>query len=377
VSPEYQYVWLLWSSAFLVPWALVCLWAPSRARMLRVSAATSLLGLTEPIFVPRYWNPPSLFDLASRTGFDLESLVFCFAIGGIASVLYDALARHEPRPLPRAERDLARHRLHALALGAGANVLCRPDLGRKTLLGGALFLGLYALFMIGLVVFAPGYIERVWNLPELSGVLIAGIPLEELAFGFAFGMYWAGLYEHFSWHAAVSPGLPIGRWSMAALLASGAILGTPRGAAAEEETFRKTAGDYSLVLAVMPAEVIRGPAAPEIPGASLQRAPAARDTHHVMVSIFDARSGQRLERLQVKARVAALGFSGEKRDLEPISVGGAKVYGNTFPMLGRGPFRVDVEVNAHGGPHAQRATFYFTHPSFAAPKPDAKPGEGK
>jgi hypothetical protein len=233
MSPGDQYVWLFWSSAFLVPWALVYLRAPSRPRMLRESAATSLLGLTEPLFVPAYWNPPSLFDLAQRTGFDLESLVFCFALGGIGSVLYDALSRREPAAMPRAERDLARHRLHAvalatpyvafpllyplpwnpiypgiaaLALGAGANVLCRRDLGRKTLLGGSLFLGLYALFMATLALFAPGYIERVWNLPALSGVLIAGIPLEELAFGFAFGMYWAGLYEHFTWRQAAPRG---------------------------------------------------------------------------------------------------------------------------------------------------------------------------
>jgi Lycopene cyclase len=232
--PEYQHVWLFWASAFLVPWALVYLWAPSRRRMLRVSAATSLLGLTEPIFVPRYWNPPSLVDLADRTGFDLESLIFCFAIGGIASVLYDALARHELRPLPPAERDLSRHRLHALALvtpyvafpllyalpwnpiypgiaalaiGAAANVLCRPDLAGKTLLGGTVFLALYTAFMLLLVVLTPGYIEQVWNLSALSGVRIAGIPLEELAFGFAFGMYWAGVYEHFTWKHAAAGGV--------------------------------------------------------------------------------------------------------------------------------------------------------------------------
>lgn len=68
------------------------------------------------------------------------------------------------------------------------------------------------------------------------------------------------------------------------------------------------------------------------------------------------------------AAFVALGFSGEKRDLEPLSVGGAMVYGNTFPMLGRGPFRVDVEFGARYGPHKQQTTFYFTHPSFAAPK---------
>ena len=227
---EYQYVWLLWSSAFLVPWAVLFFARPAlRPHMVRVSAATSLLGLTEPIFVPKYWNPPSLFDLAQRTGFDIESFVFCFAIGGIGSVLYNALARRELHPVTAAERHSARHRLHALALmtpyfsfpllyalpwnpiyagiaalaiGATLNVLCRPELGRKTLLGGLLFLALYAAFMVLLVVFAPGYVERVWNLAGLSGVLIAGIPLEELAFGFAFGTYWAGLYEHFSWRTA-------------------------------------------------------------------------------------------------------------------------------------------------------------------------------
>lgn len=151
------------------------------------------------------------------------------------------------------------------------------------------------------------------------------------------------------------------------LLALAAFVALPC-AAAEEIGFRKNVGDYSLYLAVMPAEVIKGPLPPEPAGGSLNRSPAARDTHHVMLSIFDSRSGLRVGGLQVEARVAALGFSGEKRDLEPVSIGGATVYGNTFPMLGRGPFRIDVEFRARYGPHTQQTTFYFTHPSFAAPK---------
>jgi hypothetical protein len=225
---EYQYVWLLWSSAFLVPWALVCATAPAfRSRMLRVSLATSPLGLTEPIFVPEYWNPPSLFGLAQRTGFDLESLIFCFAIGGLGAFGYHVLARRALAPVPQHERHLSRHRYHrfalaapfvvfpplyllpwnpiyagiaALAIGGIANVLCRSDLLRNTLIGGALFAGLYTVFMILLLVSAPGYVETVWNLAALSGWSVGGIPLEELAFGFGFGMYWAGIYEHFAWH---------------------------------------------------------------------------------------------------------------------------------------------------------------------------------
>ena len=228
MAPDYKYVWLLWSSAFLVPWAVVYALAPAfRARMLRVSLATSLLGLTEPIFVPEYWNPPSLFGLAQRTGFDLESLIFCFAIGGIGTFGYDALAGRALAPVAEHERHASRHRFHRLALAAPfvafaplyllpwnpiyagiaalfigglANVVCRPDLMRKTLLGGALFTGLYAIFMVLLIVAAPGYVERVWNLAALSGLGVGAIPLEELAFGFGFGMYWAGIYEHFAWH---------------------------------------------------------------------------------------------------------------------------------------------------------------------------------
>lgn len=229
VAHGYQYVWLLWSSAFLVPWAGLHLLLPGlRRHILRVSAATSLLGLSEPIFVPEYWNPPSLFGLAQKTGFDIESLIFSFAIGGIGAVLYSALARRELRPLPAAERYSMRHRLHRLALaspfvlfpllyalpwnpiypaiaalsiGAASNVLCRPELMRNTLLGGILFLVLYAVFMALLIFFAPGYIEQVWNLADLSDVMPAGIPLEELGFGFTFGAYWSGLYEHLSWQA--------------------------------------------------------------------------------------------------------------------------------------------------------------------------------
>jgi hypothetical protein len=55
------------------------------------------------------------------------------------------------------------------------------------------------LFFLALEVTDPAYVERVWNLPELTGVLFLGIPLEELLFGFAFGLYWSGAYEHVMW----------------------------------------------------------------------------------------------------------------------------------------------------------------------------------
>lgn len=168
-----------------------------------------------------------MFDLAQRTGLDIESLVFCFAIGGIGAVMYNAFASKALLEVPYGERHSGRHRWHllalaspylafsalyflqwnpiypgivAMAIGGIANVLCRPDLLRNTLIGGTLFLLLYVVLMLLLIFFEPGYIGKVWNLPALSGVLLGGIPLEELAFGFTFGLYWEGIYEHFTWH---------------------------------------------------------------------------------------------------------------------------------------------------------------------------------
>lgn len=107
----HHFVWLAWASPFLVSWLVLYLVNPGlRVAMLQASLVTALLGLTEPLFVPAYWNPPSLFELARRTGFDIESLIFAFAIGGIGTVLYDALTGRRRTPAGPAYRTSPRHR---------------------------------------------------------------------------------------------------------------------------------------------------------------------------------------------------------------------------------------------------------------------------
>ena len=196
-----------------------------------MSLWTSLFGLTEPLFVPEYWNPPSLFELARRTGFDIESLIFSFAIGGIGMMLYNAITGKSLLPVSTAYRRLPLHRHHKLAIavpfivspvvfllpwnpiypaivamaaGAMANILCRPDLKRKTWAGGLLFLILYTIFIGGLELFVSGYIAEIWNMRNLSGMVFLRIPIEEFLFAFTFGMYWAGVYEHLSWRRTVA-----------------------------------------------------------------------------------------------------------------------------------------------------------------------------
>ena len=218
LEPAYRHTWLIWATSFLVPWAVLFIFRPKlRSRMALASLLTAPFGLTEPLFVPEYWRPPSLFDLAQRTGFDIESLVFCFAIGGLAAAAYRALAHAPEGHADRMSHQSARHRWHALALvspflvfallplpwnpiypgigallvGAVTTLLCRPDLTRGALIGGLLLFAIYGVFLLGLKWLWPGYIEAVWNLSELLPWRPGGLPSEELIFGFAFGMYGA------------------------------------------------------------------------------------------------------------------------------------------------------------------------------------------
>lgn len=199
--------------------------------MFWTSLFTMPFGLTEPLFVPEYWSPPSLFDLAARTGFDIESFIFCFGIGGVGVALYNVFTGARFEPVAEGYRRSPLHRHHKLAIaapfiafpllyffpwspiypsflamvvGSIATVLCRPDLKRKTWVGGIIFTLYYWLFISGLELLSPGYIDQVWNLEALSGIMVFRIPLEEVLFAFTFGMYWAGVYEHFTWNKSVS-----------------------------------------------------------------------------------------------------------------------------------------------------------------------------
>jgi hypothetical protein len=229
-----RYAYLAGSSAFLLIW-LALWWRSSHLRrmlMLRVSAATALLGLLEPYYVPEYWHPPTLFDLTTETGFDIESVLFSFSIGGIATAVYGALRSTRQLRGSAAEPGGPRHVLHgvaiaipvpvivalalltplnpivttiaALSTGVVISAACRPDLVARMLVCGLLFLGLYFVFFALFNVAFPGYIDSVWNLPALSGVVIAGVPVEELSFGFVFGLMWSSVAEYVVW-ATVDP----------------------------------------------------------------------------------------------------------------------------------------------------------------------------
>jgi len=220
--------WLISSLMLFLAWLIIFIFfKKTKKEMFWVSLFTMPLGLTEPLFVPEYWNPPSLFNLASRTGFDIESLIFAFSIGGIASILYEIIFKVKHKKMSKHEIHSKRHQFHllvlfspliifvlseiifdfnviysmmlALFMGSLIYLLCRPDLKRKIFTSGLLFLLVYFLFFRLLFLIYPNFINA-WNLSAISGILLFGIPIEELLFAFGVGMLWSSIYEHVKWY---------------------------------------------------------------------------------------------------------------------------------------------------------------------------------
>jgi hypothetical protein len=218
------------------------------------SFACALLGVTEPLFVPEYWSPPSILKLGN---WDFESFPFCFAVGGIVAVLPEAPALRRlferltdavseawnnfkgfvmgwltgGRPASRPEtpgpaaRELTREEvvrdnlvLVAAFLGAfgatahlGLNVIydaalvCvamavlvawwRPSLRWQILSGGFTFTLVYAVTLRVVGAVYPSFYVDHWNLGALSGRFILGAPAEEYLFALTLGLFWAPLYE--------------------------------------------------------------------------------------------------------------------------------------------------------------------------------------
>jgi phosphotransferase system glucose/maltose/N-acetylglucosamine-specific IIC component len=216
------------------------------------SFACSLLGVTEPLFVPDYWDPPSILKVWR---WDFESFLFCFGVGGLAAVFTEfprirrvllwidfqffrmvrglltglSWITREALPLNRVsgifssaliskEQRRMDNMILVLAFTAmfGATsqlnlniiydsaIVCvttagfiwwrRPKLRWQIFGGGLSFTLIYTVVLVAVGWVYPDFYDH-WNRDELSGFEFLGAPIEEYLFSFTFGVFWAPLYE--------------------------------------------------------------------------------------------------------------------------------------------------------------------------------------
>ncbi|HVS27788.1 MAG TPA: hypothetical protein VHE58_10945 [Burkholderiales bacterium] len=140
-----------------------------------------------------------------------------------------------------------------------------------------------------------------------------------------------------------------------------AVLGVVSGpAAADMDRQSKVVGGMTIYVGIVPAEIVRGYPKEHVEGSMHGGAPSGSGQYHLVVALFDSKTGERVSDAEVRARVEELGLGGEEKRLEPMLIDNTVTYGNFFRMPNTGPYRIVVQVRRPGSSRVE-AVFEHRH----------------
>ncbi len=220
VTPQYAY---LFSVSGLIPiWILFFLIRSDiRMKMLKLSILGAPLGpLSQIYYLKDYWEP--IFTLNNIGFIHIEDLMFAFLLVGITGVIYNFITgkktiANKKTNIRKSIKNISIFvSIIALSLIFLTNVLninsiysssfafvltatliwnLRKDLIRPSLIVGGIFaIFTFITYNILLIIF-PDMIRDWWLLKNISGILINGVPLEEMIWFSGWGLVGSVLYE--------------------------------------------------------------------------------------------------------------------------------------------------------------------------------------
>lgn len=132
-------------------------------------------------------------------------------------------------------------------------------------------------------------------------------------------------------------------------------------AAAQDAGQYRVADGVAVYLGLLPAAMVRGHP-PGHPEAEMHSGvPEGRHVYHLVVALFEADSGARIEDATVEARVGPLGLPGRTRRLEPMEIADTVTYGEYFTTRGEGRYRIALVVARPGSEEPIEMEFDYEH----------------
>ena len=169
------------------------------------------------LYNPDYWTPSTLFNLNNITsGFSIEDVLFMIFLGGIVSILYELIfkkkisktSKYKPSYLPIIGFVISYFIvLYFFKIPPIYFLVIPPIVGtfiifiqRKDLIKNSIYSALFStiIYFIGFIIFNlifPNFIQTTYNLNTLSNIFILTVPIEELFYGFSFGLMWGPIYK--------------------------------------------------------------------------------------------------------------------------------------------------------------------------------------
>ena len=119
----------------------------------------------------------------------------------------------------------------------------------------------------------------------------------------------------------------------------------------------------TIDIGVVPAGLVQGHATdPADPSAMHGGASKGGASHHLVVALFDAKTGARIVDARVRAAVGNRSYDHEpEQPLEPMQIAGTTTYGGFFQMAGEGRWTIHLSIERPGASRVQ-AQFAYEHP---------------
>jgi hypothetical protein len=90
----------------------------------------------------------------------------------------------------------------------------------------------------------------------------------------------------------------------------------------------------------------------------------AKGLHHLVVTLYDARTAERITDANVSATVTPLGLNPETKALDVMNIDGTISYGNYFSMpRGETPYRIAVSIKRPSDHLPGKVEFEYRHAS--------------
>ncbi len=220
-SPQmpYKYAYITGCLILFLFWLLIFLKRKDlRREMLWASFFGMPLGIIDFFLVPTYWNPDSLFGLIKKYGVGIESFFFLFTIVGIASVIYEFFWKEKPVKLVHGGRPhfwlllffasiflsmsilFPSKTIYNLMIASVAGIVItvyfRRDLWKQVFFSAFTLSLLYLGGLVMINLMFRSLIENFYNFNNILGILVFGIPLEEVGAAFFAGAFWSTIYEY-------------------------------------------------------------------------------------------------------------------------------------------------------------------------------------
>jgi len=220
---NYIYGYLIGCFVLLIVWLLFFLWRKeNRKIMLWVSLIVGVCGLiADPVYYLDWWHPLTI----TGTVPGIESFLFGFAVGGIASVAYEDLYSSKIKIKKVGKKGVIRENVNLIALllfAIAIFIFCyftlrmgsfkasfpamlipifiiwikRRDLIFDSIAEGFLLSVISFVFYIVPEFLFPGWIQSSWSFENISGITLLKVPIEDVVWYFISGMLVGPLYEY-------------------------------------------------------------------------------------------------------------------------------------------------------------------------------------